>query len=66
MADLIDAIVKEGNTPKEWNNNSIISLFKGKSTALERGSYCFLKLTDQVLKVFDRSNKKNHLRLYKY
>ena len=56
MADLIDAIVKEGNTPKEWNNNSIISLFKGKSIALERGSYCFLKLTDQVLKVFDRSN----------
>ena len=32
----------------------IISLYKGKGDALERGNYRGLKLTDQVLKVVER------------
>ena len=34
---------------EEWNNSYIVSLFKGKSSALDRGNYHGLKLTDQVL-----------------
>ena len=32
----------------------IISLFKDKGSALDRGKYCGLKLTDQVLKIVKR------------
>ena len=51
---LIKAITKERKVPKEWNNSYIVSLFKGKGCALDRGNYCSLKLTDQVLKVVER------------
>ena len=45
---------KEKKVPNEWNNSYIVSLFKGKGSALDRGNYCSLKLTDQVLKVVER------------
>ena len=32
----------------------IVRLFKDKGSALDRGNYCGLKLTDQVLKVVER------------
>ena len=54
IADLINNIIKEGKIPEEWNNSYIISLFKGKGSALDRGNYHGLKLTDQVLKVVER------------
>ena len=50
IANLINAIVK-GKVPEEWNNN-IVSLFKGKASALDRGNYRGLKLTDQLPKVW--------------
>ena len=54
IADLINAIVKEGKVPEEWNNSYIVSLFKGKGSTLDRGNYRSLKLTDKVLKVVER------------
>ena len=54
IAVLINAIFKEGKVPDEWNNSYIVSLFKGKGSALDRGNYYRLKLTDQVLKVVER------------
>ena len=32
----------------------IVCLYKGKGDALERGNYCDLKLTEQVMKVLER------------
>ena len=54
LADLISATVKEGKVPEEWNNIYIMSLFKGKGSALDSGNYRRLKLTDQVLNVVER------------
>ena len=54
IADLINTIVKEGKVPEEWNNSYIVSLFKGKGSALDRGNLCGLKLIDQVLKAVER------------
>ena len=54
LADLINATVKEGKVPEEWNNIYIMSLFKGKGSALDSGNYRRLKLTDQVLNVVER------------
>ena len=42
IAYLINVIVQEGKIPKEWGSSYIISLFKGKDSALERGNYCGL------------------------
>ena len=52
--DLINAVVKEVKVLEEWNNSYIASLFKGKGSALDRGNYRGVKLTDQVLKVVER------------
>ena len=54
IADLINVIIKEGKVPDEWSNGYIVSLCKGKGSALDRRNYCGLKLTDQVLKVVER------------
>ena len=54
ITDLANSIVQEGKIPSEWNDSYIISLFKGKGDALERGNYRGLKLTEQVLKVIER------------
>lgn len=35
IAVLINATVKERKVHKEWNNSYIVSLFKGKSSALD-------------------------------
>ena len=54
IADLTNSIVAEGKIPFDWNDSYIVSLFKGKGDALERGNYRGLKLTEQVLKVVER------------
>ena len=54
LAALINATVKEGKVPEESNNIYIMSLFKGKGSALDSGNYRRLKLTDQVLNVVER------------
>jgi hypothetical protein len=38
----------EGLTPRDWEESCIISLYKDKGNALDRGSYKCLKLTDQL------------------
>ena len=40
--------------PSEWEQSFIICLSKGRGDALERGNYCSLKLTEQVMKVLER------------
>ena len=40
--------------PEEWYNSYIVSLFKGKGSALDRGNCRGLKLPYQGLKVVER------------
>ena len=54
VRDLIESIVKHGKIPSDWELSIVISLYKGKGAALERGNYRGLKLLDQVLKVLEK------------
>ena len=54
IRDLIEDIIHCGKIPTEWEESTIISLYKGKGVALERGNYRGLKLLDQVMKVLER------------
>ena len=40
--------------PSDWEESFILNLYKGKGEALDRGSYCGLKLTDEVMKLLER------------
>ena len=51
---LINNIVKESLVPNDWTNSYLISLFKGKGSALERGNYRGLKLLEHAMKVLER------------
>ena len=52
--DLAAAIIRDGKVPSDWEQSFIVCLYKGKGEALERGNYCGLKLTQQVMKVLER------------
>ena len=51
IADLMNAIIREGKVPSDWSDSIIVSLFKGKRDSLDLNNYRGLKLTDHVLKV---------------
>ena len=54
ICDLAAAIIRDGKVPSGWEQSFIVCLYKGKGDALERGNYCGLKLTEQVMKVLER------------
>ena len=54
IADLKNSIIRDNTMPSEWNDSIIISLYKGKCEALDRGNYRGLKLTEHILKVMER------------
>ena len=54
VTHLVNAIVKEGVIPKDWDESYIINLYKGKGDATARGNYRGLKLLEQVMKVLER------------
>ena len=51
---LAAAIIRDGKVPSDWEQSFIVCLYKGKGDALERGNYCGLKLTEQVMKILER------------
>ena len=51
---LINSIVKEYQIPTDWSHSYLISLFKGKGSALERGNHRGLKLIEHPMKVLER------------
>ena len=53
IADLMNAIIREGKVPADWSDSIVVSLFKGKD-ALDGNNYCGLKLIDHVLKVIEK------------
>ena len=54
IRDLIEDIIFENCIPSEWQKSHIVSVYKGKSDALNRSNYRGLKLIDQVMKVLER------------
>ena len=51
---LVNAIIRDGSAPADWQESYIISLYKGKGSALERGNYRGLKLLEHAMKVVER------------
>ena len=54
IRDPAAAIIRDGKVPSDWEQSFIVCLYKGKGDALERGNYCNLKLTEQVMKILVR------------
>lgn len=54
IANLLNAIIRDGVVPSDWESSFIINLYKGKGDALERGNYRGLKLLDHVMKTTER------------
>ena len=52
--DLAVAITRDGKVPSDWEQSFTVCLYKGKGNALERGNYCGLKMTKQVMKILKR------------
>ena len=48
IRDLAAAIIRDIKVPSDWEQSSIVCLYKGKRGALERGNCRGLKLTEQV------------------
>ena len=53
--DLAAAIIRDGKVPSDCEQSFIVCLYKGKGDALERGTYNGLKLTQQVMKILERT-----------
>ena len=53
--DLAAAIIRDGKVPSNWEQSFIVCLYKVKGDALERGNYPGLKLTEQVMKVLEKT-----------
>ena len=54
IADLANAMIKNGDAPTDWESSFIINIYKGKGDALTRGNYRGLKLLDHVMKGVER------------
>ena len=51
IADLTNSIICDNTIPNESNDSIIISLYKGKTEALDRGNYQGLQSREHILKV---------------
>jgi len=54
VTDLCNAIVREGKVPNDWKKSWMVTVYKGKGSALECGSYRGIKLLDHVMKILER------------
>ena len=54
IRDLAAVIIRDGKVPFDWKQRFIVCLYKGKEDAIDRGNYCSLKLTEEVMKVLER------------
>ena len=53
ICNLAAAIICNGTVTSDWEQSFIVCLCKGKGVALDRGNYCHLSLTEQVMKVLE-------------
>ena len=49
IRDLAAVIIRDGDVPSDWEQSFIVCIYK-----VDRGNYCGLKMTDQVMKVIER------------
>ena len=49
--DLVEEVCSTGGIPEDREESLILSLYKGKGEALDRGNYRGLKLTDKAMKL---------------
>jgi len=54
VADVCNAVIKDGKIPQDWSKSWLVSVYKGKGDALECGSYRGIKMFEYVLKFFER------------
>ena len=54
IANLMNAIIREGKIPADWSDSIIASSFKGQGDALDQNNYRTLEFTGHVLKVIER------------
>ena len=55
IRQLAEAVFSWGDIPQDWEESFILNLHKGKGDALDRRNYRGLKLTDQVMKLLERT-----------
>ena len=54
IRDCATAIIRDGKVPTDWGQTFIVSIYKGKGDALDRGNYRGLKLTEHAMKILER------------
>ena len=54
IRQLIEAIISESKIPLDWQESYIVSLYKGRGDALDRGNNRGPKVIEHVLKVLER------------
>ena len=52
---IAEAVFSSGDIPEDWKKSLILNLHKEKRDAPDRGNYRGLKLTDQVMKLLERT-----------
>ena len=54
VADVCNAVIKEGRIPQDWCKSWMINIYKGKGDALECGSYRGIRLLEHAMKVLEK------------
>ena len=54
MTELCNAVVRNGEIPKDWSRSWLVNIYKGKGDALACGSYRGIKLIEHAMKVLER------------
>ena len=54
LRELITSVMINGKIPEDWEMSFILSLYKGKGDALDRGSYRGVILTEHVMKDMEK------------
>ena len=54
LTKLINIVIRDHLVPDDWNRSFIISLYKGKGDAFDRGNFRGLKLLEVLQKVLER------------
>ena len=59
MTDLINNIVKEDFIPDDWRKSIMVPVYTGKGEPLVCGSYRYIKLLEQPMKVLESVGKED-------
>ena len=57
VAEMWNAVVKEGRIPEDWRRSWMGNVYKGKGDALECSSYRGIKLLEHVMKIMETNGE---------